>query len=138
MGDDLLLGRGEESSGGRAKASILADAIEAIIGAVYLDGGCDAAERLVLRELARSRSPRPCREPDDFDHKSRLQERAVRDGRGHSPLRGRRLRARIMTGATWPRCSWPASAVGRGRGGPRRTPSRTPLGDCLGERRQNA
>jgi ribonuclease-3 len=81
VGEVLLLGRGEESSGGRTKASILADAFEAILGAVYLDAGWDAAELLVLRELGDAIS-RAGREPDDFDHKSRLQERAVHDGEG--------------------------------------------------------
>jgi ribonuclease-3 len=81
VGDVLLLGRGEESSGGRTKASILADAFEAILGAVYLDAGWDAAERLVLRELGDAIT-RAGKEPDDFDHKSRLQERAVHDGEG--------------------------------------------------------
>ena len=51
MGDVLLLGRGEEASGGRTKASILADAFEAILGAVYLDAGWQASRELVLREL---------------------------------------------------------------------------------------
>ena len=81
VGDELLLGRGEESSGGRAKASILADAFEAILGAIYLDAGFDAAERLVLREL-HDLIAAACLEPDDFDHKSRLQEWAVRNGEG--------------------------------------------------------
>jgi ribonuclease-3 len=81
VGDVLLLGRGEESSGGRAKASILADAFEAILGAVYLDAGWDAAEALVLRQLA-DHIARAGEEPDDFDHKSRLQELAVRSGEG--------------------------------------------------------
>jgi ribonuclease III len=81
VGDVLLLGRGEEASGGRTKASILADAFEAILGAVYLDSGWDAAEQLVLRELGDAIA-RAGKEPDDFDHKSRLQEKAVRDGEG--------------------------------------------------------
>ncbi len=81
VGDVLLLGRGEESSGGRTKASILADAFEAILGSVYLDAGWDAAERLVLRELGDA-IERAGLEPDDFDHKSRLQEKAVHDGDG--------------------------------------------------------
>jgi ribonuclease-3 len=75
------LGRGEEGSGGRTKASILADAFEAILGAVYLDGGWEAAQDLVLRELGDAIA-RAAEEPDDFDHKSRLQEKAVRDGEG--------------------------------------------------------
>jgi ribonuclease-3 len=49
LGDHLLLGRGEESTGGRDKSSILADAVEALIGAVYLQDGLDAARDLVRR-----------------------------------------------------------------------------------------
>lgn len=52
LGDWLLLGRGEERSGGRAKASLLADAFEAVVAAVYLDGGFDAARELASRLLA--------------------------------------------------------------------------------------
>jgi ribonuclease III len=81
VGEVLLLGRGEEGSGGREKASILADAFEAILGAIYLDAGWDAARGLVLRELGDAIA-RAGEEPDDFDHKSRLQEKAVRDGDG--------------------------------------------------------
>lgn len=81
VGEVLLLGRGEEGSGGRAKASILADAFEAILGSIYLDAGWDAARTLVLRELGEA-IEHAGEEPDDFDHKSRLQEKAVRDGEG--------------------------------------------------------
>ncbi|HVX23616.1 MAG TPA: ribonuclease III [Acidimicrobiales bacterium] len=81
VGPVLLLGRGEEVSGGRTKASILADALEALIGAVYLDAGWDAARPLVLR-LVGDRLARAAAEPDDFDHKSRLQELTVRQGVG--------------------------------------------------------
>src|SRR5580700_7600390 len=81
VGSVLLLGRGEEASGGRTKASILADAFEAVLGAIYLDAGWDAAELLVLREL-RDAISRAGQEPDDFDHKSRLQEKAVHEGEG--------------------------------------------------------
>ena len=49
LGDYLLLGRGEECSGGRTKKNILADGIEALIGAVYLDGGINAAKSVVDR-----------------------------------------------------------------------------------------
>ena len=81
VGDVLLLGRGEETSGGRSKSSILADAFEAILGAVYLDAGFDAAELFVLRELHDLIAAAGL-EPDDFDHKSRLQEMAVHKGDG--------------------------------------------------------
>jgi len=51
LGDWLLLGRGEEANGGRAKASNLANAMEALIGALYLDQGLARARRLVLNQL---------------------------------------------------------------------------------------
>lgn len=69
----LLMGRGEESTGGRQKPSILADAMEAIIAAVYLDGGYEEAAGFVLRhweEIVRSRA----RLPGGADYKTRLQE----------------------------------------------------------------
>ena len=47
--DYILVGKGEELSGGRGKKAILADAMEAVIGATYLDSGFEAAEKLVLR-----------------------------------------------------------------------------------------
>lgn len=49
LGDHLLLGRGEETTGGRDKSSIVADTVEAVIGAVYLDRGLDVATDLVHR-----------------------------------------------------------------------------------------
>ncbi|HEY3943174.1 MAG TPA: ribonuclease III [Acidimicrobiales bacterium] len=81
IGDVLLLGKGEEASGGRTKTSILADALEAVIGAVHLDGGWAASGPLVLGLLG-ERIDRAAAEPDDYDHKSRLQELAVRRGTG--------------------------------------------------------
>lgn len=48
LGEYLMLGNGEDRNGGRHRESILADAMEAIIGAVYLDGGFDAARKMVL------------------------------------------------------------------------------------------
>jgi ribonuclease III len=81
IGDVLLLGKGEEASGGRTKASILADALEAVIGAVYLDADWAGAQPLVLRLLG-ERIDHAADEPDDFDHKSRLQELTVHQGEG--------------------------------------------------------
>ena len=49
LGHYLNLGRGEEKSGGRNKTALLVDALEAVLAAIYLDGGLDAARRLVLR-----------------------------------------------------------------------------------------
>jgi len=51
LGNWLLLGRGEEANGGRAKASNLANAMEALIGALYLDQGLAKARRFILRQL---------------------------------------------------------------------------------------
>lgn len=51
LGRHLLMGRGEERSGGRDKTSLLANALEAILGAVYLDGGLDAASAVVLSHV---------------------------------------------------------------------------------------
>jgi ribonuclease-3 len=81
LADYLRLGRGEDLSGGRAKASILADATEAVIGAVYLDGGLSDARRLVLALLA-DRIAVAVGEPGESDHKSRLQEKSVGLGLG--------------------------------------------------------
>jgi len=51
VGEFLLLGKGEESSGGRERKSILADAVEAIIAAIYMDGGYLEAQKFVLNNL---------------------------------------------------------------------------------------
>ena len=51
LGDNLLLSRGEEYTGGRNRESILADVFESVVGALYLDGGYDCAKNFVLRFL---------------------------------------------------------------------------------------
>jgi len=48
VGETLLLGRGEDHSGGREKPSILSDALEAVIGALYIDGGMEIARRFIM------------------------------------------------------------------------------------------
>ena len=71
--DCMLLGKGEESTGGRHKDSILADTIEALLGAVYLDGGLAAADGLVEKAIGEQiRSGELVTKTSD--HKSRLQE----------------------------------------------------------------
>ncbi len=75
VGPALLLGKGEDSSGGRERPSILADAMEALIGAVYLDGGLEAARALVLR-LVDARLDGG----GDQDPKSRLHELVAHRG----------------------------------------------------------
>ena len=77
IGSHLLLGKGEDASGGREKPSILADAMEAVIGAVYLDGGWEAAADLVLTLLG-ERVTEAAVGPGGQDYKTRLQELAAR------------------------------------------------------------
>ncbi len=77
IGPHLLLGRGEAAAGGAAKPSILADALEAVIGAVYLDGGAVAAHALVERLLT-VRLAAAADRLDRLDHKTVLQELTAR------------------------------------------------------------
>lgn len=77
LGPTLRLGKGEDASGGREKPSILADATEAVIGAVYLDGGWDAAAELIL-DLLGDRIADAAAGPGGQDYKTRLQELAAR------------------------------------------------------------
>ncbi|MCZ7536720.1 MAG: ribonuclease III [Acidimicrobiia bacterium] len=77
LGRHLLLGKGEDAAGGREKQSILADALEAVIAAVFLDSGFAAAEAFVLRCLG-GRIDDAAAGPGGRDYKTRLQERAAR------------------------------------------------------------
>ncbi|MGE4558471.1 MAG: ribonuclease III [Desulfovibrionaceae bacterium] len=69
----LLLGKGEEGQGGRNRDSLLADGLEALIGAIFLDGGFEPAMRVVL-DLLQDRWPQNLSVPRPRDYKSRLQE----------------------------------------------------------------
>jgi ribonuclease III len=51
LGACMMMGRGEEASGGRQRASTLADAFESLVGAIYLDGGFEAARTFILRQM---------------------------------------------------------------------------------------
>jgi len=75
LGDHLILGRGEEKTGGRFKQALLADAYEALIAAIYLDGGLDAASDFLLRELKTAIDAGAERNFVGQDYKSALQER---------------------------------------------------------------
>lgn len=77
LGHYLRLGRGEEKSGGRSKTALLVDALEAILAAIYLDGGMDPAREFILREILRPEFERMEREGGALpmsDFKSALQE----------------------------------------------------------------
>lgn len=90
LGPMMLLGRGEEASGGREKPAILANAIEAVIAALYLDGGLEAARKFIERHVLEPAMPglRAALDPANTfsgavgDHKSALQERLQAAGRG--------------------------------------------------------
>ena len=71
LGDHLQLGKGEEKNSGRTRDSLLSDAFEAVIGAMFLDGGFAAAERFVRRFVMDPMTGRPVYS----DSKTRLQER---------------------------------------------------------------
>jgi len=103
LGDHVLLGRGEAAAGGAAKPSILSDAFEAVLGAVYLDGGADAAYAMVER-LVRPRMPESADAMGQFDQKTQLQELCARLGRGapeyevssHGPDHAKTFHARVL------------------------------------------
>ncbi|MBQ8200248.1 MAG: ribonuclease III [Clostridia bacterium] len=80
VGEALLMDRGEELTGGRDKPSVLCDAMEAILAAVYLDGGLDAAREIVLRCWPK---PEEVHRPMQ-DSKGALQEHLQKDG-GDAP-----------------------------------------------------
>jgi ribonuclease-3 len=85
IGQYLLLGRGEEKSGGRTKATLLADSLEAILAALYLDAGLPAAEKFILNRILapefRRLEKHPDVAPSVADYKSRLQEYVHATGR---------------------------------------------------------
>lgn len=81
IGDYMRLGRGEERSGGRGRASILADMVESVIAAIYLDSGMDDAKRFVIDKLlSRAELGEQHR---IADYKTELQELVQRKAGGH-------------------------------------------------------
>lgn len=72
LGKHILLGKGEENSGGRTRPSIVSDAFEAVIAAVYLDGGMEAAEKYVLSFIPKDLSANSSKALQDY--KTMLQE----------------------------------------------------------------
>ena len=107
VGPHLRLGKGEEASGGREKDSILADAMEAVIAAMYLDGGSEPTTR-VLRTLLFDHVEQALQTPGERDYKTRLQERASELGHDapiydlsfSGPDHDRRFNATVVVGAT--------------------------------------
>ena len=110
LGEHLQLGKGEQSSGGAGRASNIADAVEAIIGAAWIDGGKRAAQKifkkLFLPELGNIETAAPCGNP-----KGLLQEHAQHNGFGiptyrtvatHGPEHARTFTLQLEAcGKTW-------------------------------------
>jgi ribonuclease-3 len=98
----LLLGRGEELTGGREKDSILSDVVESVLGALFLDAGYEVARDLIVTRWETVIDERALA-PGQRDYKTRLQEWLARDGRRpdydtteEGPEHARRFTARVM------------------------------------------
>lgn len=127
----IRLGTGEEQSGGRTRASVLAGAVEAVLGAVFLDGGYDRAERVVRAWLGERIEALAAAEIDGWkDPRNLLQERTQRDlgltpvydvvsivGPPHAPV----FEVEVRVGE---------GVVGRGRGPSKREASRAAAADA--------
>lgn len=85
LGQYLRLGKGEERSGGRAKSTLLSDALEAVIAAMYLDAGMDQTREFIIREILKPELERVSTESENefslADYKSALQELLQSTGR---------------------------------------------------------
>lgn len=102
LGDHILLGRGEESSGGREKDSILADGMEALLAAVHLDADYPTARSVIL-DLWSDRIRSRASNPGNRDYKTRLQEMLATEQKrpeylveGEGPDHARTFTARVM------------------------------------------
>jgi ribonuclease-3 len=111
LGDYLLLGKGEELSGGRVKRGLLADAVEALIAAIYMDGGIDAARDFVRRAIMPKSAELPDSATTPFtNYKGALQEiartmdlPAPRYGvvAEHGPAHARRFTIEVRLGPSY-------------------------------------
>jgi len=104
LDSQLRLGRGEEQSGGRAKARLLSGAYEAVLGALYLDAGIERVRALVLREFGAALSAAPGALADP---KTQLQELLQAQGLGmpvyattasHGPAHAREFEVEVQAG----------------------------------------
>jgi ribonuclease-3 len=134
VGEALRLGKGEDASGGRSKASILADAMEAIIGAVYVDAGMGEARRLVLHLFGDHISTEAAGPggPGGSDKKTILQELAARrfdeaplyELTDEGPDHEKRFFATVRIGD---------DVAGRGEGRSKKQAEQAAAGDALGQ-----
>jgi len=98
VGAAVRLGSGEEQAGGRRKESILADTMEAILGALFLDGGLDETQRIIMQHWGPLIADR-ITSPGEHDYKTRLQEVLAKTGRHpeYSVRAGGPEHARVFT-----------------------------------------
>jgi ribonuclease III len=128
LGDYLLLSRGEEDSGGRAKPSLLADALEALVGALYLATDLDSVRTFLLPYLNLEDVPDST---VDFDHKTALQE--LVQGRA------KQLPVYVLLSAEGPahrlkftiEARFAGHPIGRGSGGSKRAAEQAAAGEAL-------
>ena len=87
LGEYLLLGHGEESGGGRQRPSVLADAVEAMLAAIYLDGGIRAAKGFIL-DYIKEKAEKLLRTRHPLDYKTALQRSCRKPGEPTYRLKG--------------------------------------------------
>ena len=92
LGEFLLLGKGEELTGGRERPSIIADAFEALLAAIYLDGGMEQARKFVLQFIPEHLNPKQAKGLNDY--KTTLQEIIQQNPEEHLSY--------VLTGASGP------------------------------------
>ena len=140
VGEALRLGKGEIQTGGRDRTSILADAMEAIIGAVYEDGGWKSVRRLVMRHWREMVSDQAAM-PDARDAKTRLQEVLAAEDKApeyrrseEGPAHARRFRVEVwVVDAAWaePTVARDQTCQGVGEGRSRRLAEQRAAAEAL-------
>jgi ribonuclease-3 len=116
LGQYLMMGRGEEASGGRERISTLADAFEALIGAIYLDSDLETAKKFILAQ-AQSDLEQLAEEPVDINPKGHLQE-LLQSISPHSPVYKSISESGPEHDKTFiVQCVWEGMVLGQGSGG---------------------
>ena len=133
LGEYLLLGRGEEESGGREKASIVADGVEALIAAVYLSGGLEAARDFVLTQFAEEIHDALDAGPV-IDPKTALQELIQEHTKRLPEYRTVALSGPAHEPSFESECRFRGVAIGRGVGRSKREAERAAARDALADR----